>query len=105
MKISLLLNLFAFCLIAITTTTVRAAEPAAPFLHALFSDNAVLQRDREVPVWGWATPGQNVTVKLDAQTRTARADADGRWMARIGPFAGGRSAHFDREPRRRNREA
>ena len=89
MKISILLNLFAFCFIVIATTPARAAEAAAPLLHALFTDNAVLQRDREVPVWGWATPGQNVTVKLDNQTRTARAAADGRWMARIGPFGAG----------------
>ena len=89
MKNSIWLNLFALCIIALTTNTVRAAEPAAPFLHALFSDNAVLQRDREVPIWGWATPGQNVTVKLDTQTRTARTDQNGRWMARVGPFPAG----------------
>ncbi len=60
-----------------------------PFLHALFSDNAVLQRDRPIPVWGWTAPGQSVTVKLDDKTTTARADASGRWMARIGPYAAG----------------
>ena len=31
-------------------------------LPALFSDNAVLQRDMKVPVWGWAAPGEKVTV-------------------------------------------
>ncbi|BCM92022.1 hypothetical protein IAD21_03901 [Abditibacteriota bacterium] len=60
-----------------------------PFLHALFSDNAVLQRDRPIPVWGWTKPGQSVTVKLDTTTTTARADASGRWMTRIGPYTAG----------------
>ena len=60
-----------------------------PFLHALFSDDAVLQRDRAIPVWGWATPGQIVSVKLDAKTTIARADASGRWEARIGPYPAG----------------
>ena len=58
-------------------------------MHALFSDNAVLQRDRIIPVWGWTTPGQTVSVKLDAKTTTALADASGRWTARIGPFPAG----------------
>ena len=60
-----------------------------PFLHALFSDNAVLQRDRAVPVWGWTKPGASVTVKLDERATTARADASGKWMARIGPYGAG----------------
>ena len=60
-----------------------------PFLHALFSDDAVLQRDRAIPVWGWTTPGQIVTVKLDDKTTTARADASGRWTAQIGPYPAG----------------
>ena len=60
-----------------------------PFLHALFSDNAVLQRDRAVPVWGWTAPGQTVTVNLDGKNTTAKADASGQWMARIGPYSAG----------------
>lgn len=60
-----------------------------PFLHALFSDNAVLQRDRAIPVWGWTKAGESVTVKLDDHTTTARADASGKWMARIGPYGAG----------------
>lgn len=60
-----------------------------PFLHALFSDDAVLQRDRAIPIWGWTTPGQNVIVKLDNKMTMARADASGRWTARIGPYPAG----------------
>jgi sialate O-acetylesterase len=65
------------------------ATASKPYLHSLFTDNAVLQRDRSIPVWGWTTPGQSVTVQLDQKTTTARADAAGRWMAKIGPFAAG----------------
>lgn len=60
-----------------------------PFLHALFSENAVLQRDRPVPVWGWTTPGKKVAVELDDKTFAATADATGRWMTRIGPYPAG----------------
>ena len=69
-----------------------ASAPAtadAPLLHPLFSDDAVLQRDRAIPIWGWAAPGQSVEVKLDERNFSVRADASGRWMARVGPFASG----------------
>ena len=69
--------------------SVPVQQSDKPFLHALFSDDAVLQRDRIIPVWGWTTPGQNVSVKLDAKTSVARADASGRWEARIGPYPAG----------------
>jgi len=74
-----------------------------PLVHPLFSDHMVLQRDVAAPVWGWSTPGDRVTVLVDAgfvdtavgdgksavKTVTATAGADGRWMTRIGPFPAG----------------
>ena len=57
-------------------------------VHALFQDNMILQRDLNVPVWGWITPGEEVTVKLDGvSVGTAIADANGRWETRLGPHA------------------
>ena len=87
--------LCAACLAPVASTPAFAQTAPAPqsedkpFLHALFSDDAVLQRDRAVSIWGWTAPGQSVTVKLDAQTTPARADASGRWMARVGPYPAG----------------
>lgn len=60
-----------------------------PLLHPIFSDNAVLQRDRKIPVWGWGTPNSAVTLKLDAATFNAICGADGKWQAMIGPYAAG----------------
>ena len=65
------------------------AEPIRPFLHGLFSDNMILQRDTPCPVWGWAAPGAKVAVTLDEQTVTATAEADGRWLTKIGPRPAG----------------
>ena len=59
------------------------ADDAKPFLHSLFSDGAVLQRDAQVPVWGWATPGEKITVEFGGQRKTAAAGADGKWMAKL----------------------
>ena len=65
------------------------AQPAKPFLHPLFTDNMVLQRGVADPVWGWAKPGQTVTVAVNGQTAQAVADANGKWLAKIGPFKAG----------------
>ena len=35
-------------------------------LHAIFASNMVLQRDKPIKVWGWARPGQAVSVQLGA---------------------------------------
>src|SRR4051812_41779216 len=38
-----------------------------PFVHSLFTDDMVLQRDIPAPVWGWSTPGDSVTVAVDGK--------------------------------------
>jgi sialate O-acetylesterase len=66
---------------------------AAPVPHSLFSDHMVLRRDRAIPVWGTAEPGEVVTVSLSSGVRaTSTADPQGRWKAMLpalhagGPF-------------------
>lgn len=62
------------------------AAPAARAdvrLPAVFSEHAVLQSGVEAPVWGWASPGEKVTVAIAGQTKTATADAAGRWSLRL----------------------
>lgn len=69
---------------------VHAQDAAAkPFLHPLFTDNMVLQRGIAAPVWGWAAPGQDITVSLNKKKATTRADASGKWLAKIGPLKAG----------------
>ena len=58
-------------------------------LPAVFSDHAVLQRDRPIPVWGKAAPGRRVTVRFAGQTKGAVADGEGRWMLRLDPVPAG----------------
>jgi sialate O-acetylesterase len=52
-------------------------------LPALFSDHMVLQADTPVPVWGWAEPGEEVTVSLGEQRVATKAGADGRWQVKL----------------------
>ena len=48
-------------------------------LPAIFGDNMVFQQKQPLPVWGWSAPGTKVTVHFAAETKSAVADARGRW--------------------------
>lgn len=63
------------------------ASELRPLLHPLFSDHAVLQRDRPVTIWGWADPGTEVTIRFAEQTQQAIAGPDGRWANVLEPLA------------------
>jgi sialate O-acetylesterase len=67
-------------LLVLLAAFAAAAARADPELDALFQDHAVLQRDKPVPVWGRASPGEHVSVAFGGQTVGATADADGRWI-------------------------
>ncbi|MFS8501756.1 MAG: sialate O-acetylesterase [Caldicoprobacter sp.] len=48
-------------------------------LPRLISDGMVLQRDKDIKIWGWALPGETVTVSFMGQTYSSTADAKGKW--------------------------
>src|ERR1700710_2844289 len=72
-------------------TNIRAeeAKAAKPFVHPLFQNDMVLQRDVADPIWGWTEPGKQVTVSINGKTVNATADAQGKWMAKIAPIPAG----------------
>ncbi|MHB9133895.1 MAG: sialate O-acetylesterase [Armatimonadota bacterium] len=58
-------------------------------LPHLFSDDMVLQRNAPITVWGWADPGEAVTVTLAAKSAGATADANGAWRVVLPAMARG----------------
>ncbi|HOF88305.1 MAG TPA: sialate O-acetylesterase [Armatimonadota bacterium] len=58
-------------------------------LAALFSEGMVLQRERPLPIWGWAPPGARVAVALAGARAEATAGDDGRWRATLAPLPAG----------------
>ena len=64
-------------------TPALAAPVNLPFLSPLFSDNMVLQRDRPIVVWGWATTGQAVTAQMGDHQATVKADNSGKWTIKL----------------------
>jgi len=65
-------------LVALPYKTQAAVEIAS-----LFRDNAVLQRDAAVPLWGTAEAGEAVTVSFAGQEVTTKADKDGNWRVEL----------------------
>ena len=52
-------------------------------VNNLFQSNMVIQRDKPVRVWGWASPGEKVTVTVAGQTETAEADDERLWRVTL----------------------
>jgi sialate O-acetylesterase len=78
-------------LIAVTLWISLGAS-AAVRLPNILSSHMVLQRDRPMHFWGWADPGEKVTVTLDGQIAESTADNLGKWSLYLpahvagGPF-------------------
>ncbi len=79
----LVLVLLAF--MAVSPCLVRA-DVKTP---AIFGSHMVLQRDQKDRVWGWAEPGEEVTVKIADQSHATKAGADGSWQVMLDPMAAG----------------
>lgn len=67
----------------VVTVGLASAARAEVKLPAIFGDNMVLQRGIDLPVWGWAAPGEEVTVSFAGQTCKAKADDKGKWALKL----------------------
>lgn len=70
--------------LCLAVVAARAEVTLAP----LFQDHAVLQRDRPVPVWGMADPGERVSVEFKGQRVGTTADVSGRWIVYLDAIDG-----------------
>jgi len=76
-------------LLAVSIASLASVASAEVKLPAVFGDHMVLQCDAELPVWGWANPGEKVTVTLGKQTETATAGDEGKWKLKLGAVKAG----------------
>lgn len=72
-------------LLSLHVLTVNQAQ-AKIKLPAIIGDNMVLQQGQKNPLWGWAEPGETITVAVDGQSYTAVADDKGKWTVTINPL-------------------
>ena len=83
------ITLFFIGILLLFTQPLVHAEITLP---SVIGSNMVLQRDMEVPIWGWASPGEEITVTLTAEdentdpifsTTVVVSDAEGNWRLKL----------------------
>ena len=79
-----ILTMLFFCFVLGSSTVFGEVK-----LARLFSDHVVLQRQKPIPVWGWANPNESVNVSLGSQTKSANADSSGKWTVIFAPMEAG----------------
>ncbi len=76
----------ASCLLAALVCGGAHADVRVP---AIFGSNMVLQRNMRAPIWGTASPGEQVVVQIGARKTRTTANESGHWMVSVGPYPAG----------------
>lgn len=74
--------------LALWLTFVASAQ-ADVRLARIFSEHMVLQRGKPVPIWGFAEPGEKVTMEFRGQKVSTVADRTGVWRVVLSPMSAG----------------
>ncbi len=69
-------KVFTGCLLLVSFATVQAAVK----VNGAISDHMVLQRNQPAAVFGWAEPGEKVTVSMNGASVEGTAAADGKFV-------------------------
>ncbi len=56
---------------------------------SFYTSNMVLQRDKAINLYGWATPGEKIKVKLAGKEATTTANVSGQWKITLPSFPAG----------------
>ena len=73
-------RLMALMLLVSFTVQAKVSVPS------IFGSRMVLQRGQANPVWGWAAPGEKISVTFAGQKHTATAGKDGAWRVKLQPL-------------------
>jgi|GEM_PF-215803 len=71
--------------LALLVLALQSPVHATVSLPTLFSKSAVLQRDKPLPIWGWAAPGESVSVTLGTMSASTVTGPNGRWNVVLAP--------------------
>ena len=58
-------------------------------LDRMFGKHMVLQREKQIPVWGQADAGSVITVKIEGKTYCGKVEEDGTFCVAVGPMTAG----------------
>ncbi|WP_200761340.1 sialate O-acetylesterase [Poriferisphaera corsica] len=73
---------FLFILLTLSTNVLAQSLK----LPAIISDHMLLQRNFPCPIWGIASPNQQVTATIAGQTHTTKANSEGQWRINLNPI-------------------
>lgn len=76
----------------VSTVALMLGVAASPLIANVsvtnvFLSHAVFQRNMPIPVWGKASSGEQVSVTLGSQTKTANTSSNGSWLVTLDPMA------------------
>lgn len=74
------------CWVWLIFGTGAAAQVRVP---RMVGDGMVLQRDMPIRVWGFASPGEKVTVKFAGESASGTTADNGKWVVVLGPKKAG----------------
>ncbi|MDB5121779.1 MAG: 9-O-acetylesterase [Sphingobacteriales bacterium] len=78
-----IIGLTLFCVFTIPTAI------AAIKLPAIIGNNMVLQRGIKVPLWGWATIGEEIQISFQGKVFKTTADKEGKWFVKLSSYKAG----------------
>ena len=52
-------------------------------LPLIFNDGMVLQRNKPIPVWGWADANEKIEIRFNKQVIKTKADKKGKWLVNL----------------------
>lgn len=97
---------FAFLALCLTAAPLAAGElpkpesppELTPRMGLPFGDNAVLQQQMPLPVWGWTLPKAEVVVEFDQRKKSTIAGDDGRWQVTLDAMPADKLVAMDESP-------
>jgi sialate O-acetylesterase len=72
-----------FCLLIYNSINAQVRLPR------LVRDSMILQRDKKINIWGWASKGEKVSVIFNGKTYKTKTGDDGKWLLQLPPMPAG----------------
>ena len=81
-------KLIILMMLSVYSLSVRGQQKETLKVSNLFQNHMVLQRNRPIRIWGYAKNGDQVQVRMEANSSTTTAGADGKWEINLPALAG-----------------
>ncbi len=80
---------FSISVITVLVSLLPLAAIADIKLPYLIGDGMVVQRNKSIPIWGWAKPNSFLSVELSGESTEVKVSAQGTWATAFAPRKAG----------------